>query len=178
MPQFVYMGWFLDAYRGIRGLDENQKAVKEKRQPAEKDGFMFLVHHRSVARKPGFFWQRRNRPIRKKAGFLWDQWFHVAKETRLFWQRRNRPIRKKAGFLSSQASRRPPLPEHRLTGCVFGHMFVQLAAPQRLKCAATPIQRIDFCKTRILTSQITPFDLVGGNPCVLCHKFWVLGSGF
>jgi hypothetical protein len=70
---------------------------------------------------------------------------------------------------ASKARCGPPFSEKVFTGRVFGDMFFKLGAPERQKRSAASVQRIHFCKPRMLAAQIAPFYVVGCYACVIVH---------
>ena len=67
----------------------------------------------------------------------------------------------------------PALTELNLAGGIFGHMFFQFPAPQRLKGMAAAIQRFKFGRICPFTAQITPLDLVGRHPGIFGHLTYI-----
>jgi hypothetical protein len=49
-------------------------------------------------------------------------------------------------------------------------MFFKFITPEGLKSSATSIQSVNLCKVCKLTAQIAPFDFMGCNTGVFCHK--------
>ena len=72
----------------------------------------------------------------------------------------------------------PTFSECRLAGRIFRDMLFQFFTINRLKRAAAAVQCVYLCKIRMAASQITPFDPVGGHPCVFCHCTPLLPKGF
>ena len=82
----------------------------------------------------------------------------------------NQPIQQnKLNQPQLESRRRSPFAEFDLAGGIFGDVLFQFFTPQRLKCPAVAIQRIDFGKIGQFAQQITKSNFTGGHTCIFRH---------
>jgi hypothetical protein len=145
MEEFVKVGPVRDLLRGwIGGLDEDQKAVNNNREPIRQNfmqGVSFCATHLFKCLKGSGVSSLRS--LRE-----------ASEKDKPFLQ---------TGCGSS-------FPENNFAGRVFCNVISQLSAPQRLKGAAASIQCIKLCEFGMFAPQIAPLDFVGGHPGIFFHK--------
>jgi len=77
-----------------------------------------------------------------------------------------------------ESRRRSPFAEFDLAGGIFGDVLFQFFTPQRLKCPAVAIQRIDFGKIGQFAQQITKSNFTGGHTRIFGHINPIIESTF